>query len=76
MRESQVIRSNKIYHGQNLSLGQSFVAAGFFSVYRYFVETATTDIDMLLQVWSQFCNNSRFIAISDIIMLFCPLLDY
>jgi len=29
---------------------------------------------MLLQIWLQFCNNSGFIAISDI-MLFFPLLD-
>jgi len=30
---------------------------------------------MFLQVRLQFCNNSGFIAISDVIMLFYPLLD-
>jgi len=45
IRESQVIRSKK---SQNLSLGQNFLAAQFFSVYRYFMETATTDSDMML----------------------------
>jgi len=34
---------------QNLSLGQNFLAAVFF-LRRYFIETATTDIDELLQV--------------------------
>jgi len=53
MRESQVIRSKKNQNsslGQNLSLGQNFLAAEFFSLHRYFIETATTDIDVLLQV--------------------------
>jgi len=45
IRESQVIRSKK---SQNLSLGQNFLAAQFFSVYRYFMETATTDSYMML----------------------------
>jgi len=43
MREFQVIRSKK---SQNLSLGQNFLAAEFF----LFIDTTTTDIDMLLQV--------------------------
>ena len=47
MRESQVIRSKK---SQNLSLGQNFLEAEFFSLRRYFIETTTTDINMLLQV--------------------------
>jgi len=47
MRESQVIRSKK---SQNLSLGQNFIAAEFFSFHRYFIETTTTDIDVLLEV--------------------------
>jgi len=35
---------------KNLSLGQNFLAAQFLSLHWYFVETTTTDIDMLLQV--------------------------
>jgi len=31
--------------GQNSSLSQTFLAALFFSLHRYFIETATTDID-------------------------------
>jgi len=56
-------------------LGQTVLAAQFFSLHRYFTETTTADIDMLLQVLLQFCNNSGFAAIFDIIMLFFPLLD-
>jgi len=41
MRESQAIRSKT---------SQNFLAAEFFSLHQYFVETTTTDIDMLLQV--------------------------
>jgi len=59
---------------QNISLGQNFLAA-VFSLYRYVVKTATTDIDMLLQVYLQFCNNNGLIAISDVITLLCPPLD-
>jgi len=53
MKDSQVIRSKKRQNlslGQNLSLSQNFLAAQFFSLYRYFIETTTTDIDMLLEV--------------------------
>ena len=57
---------------QNLSLGQTFLATVF--SLQHFIET-TMDIDMLMQVKLQFCNNSEFIVISDVIMLFCPLLD-
>ena len=49
---AQVIRSKKSQNlslGQNSSLGQTFLAAVFFSV-RYFIETITTDIDALLHV--------------------------
>jgi len=52
MRQFQVIMSKKIQDlslGHNLSLGQNFLAAGFLSLHRYFIETTTTDIDMLLQ---------------------------
>jgi len=31
---------------------------------------------MILQVLLQFCNNSGFSAMFDVVMLFCPLLDY
>jgi len=72
LRESQVIRSKK---SQNLSLGQTFLAAQFFSLYRYFIKTTRTDIGMILQVLLQFCNNNGFAVISDVIMLFFPLLD-
>ena len=52
MKDSQVTRSKKRQNlslGQNLSLSQNFLAAQFFSLYRYFIETTTTDIDMLLE---------------------------
>jgi len=32
-------------------------------------------MDMLLQVYLQFCNNNGFVATSGVTMLFCPLLD-
>jgi len=53
MRVSQVIRSKKSQNsslGQNLLLGQTFVAAVFSLKYRYFTETTTTDIDIVSQV--------------------------
>jgi len=53
MKGSQVIRSKKSQNvslGQNLSLGQNFLSAELFPLHRYFIETTTTDIDMLLQV--------------------------
>jgi len=56
-------------------IGSNFLAAQFFSLYRYFIETTTTDIDMLSQCLLQFYNNCGFAWIFDIIMLFCPLLD-
>jgi len=62
--------------GQNLWLGQFFLQHNFFLFIDKFIETTTTtDIDMLLQVLLQFCKNNRFALISDVIMLFCPLLD-
>jgi len=53
IKKSQVIRSKKTQNlslDQSLLLGQNFLAAQFFSLYRYFIETATTDSDTLLQV--------------------------
>ena len=77
--EYQVFRSKRCQNfslGQNLSLGKTFLASPFFSLYQYFIETTTTDIDLLLQILLQFCNNNNgFAAISDVIILFCPLLD-
>jgi len=70
MSNSQAIMSKKV----NLSLGQIYLAAQFFS-HQYFIETTTIDFDIFLQFLVQFCNYSGFVAISDIIMLFCPLLD-
>jgi len=40
-------KSKNLSFGQNLWLGQNFLAAQFFSLYRYFIETTATDIDML-----------------------------
>jgi len=42
--------------------------------HQYFIQTTTTDFDMFLRFLMQFCNYSGFVAISDIIMLFCPQL--
>jgi len=64
-----IIRSKFIVRS-NVSCSKAF------ALHQYFVETATTDIDMLLQVWLQLCNNSGFVATSGVIMLFCPLLDH
>jgi len=36
--------------GQNSSLGKNYLAAQFLSIHWYFIETKTTDTDMLLQV--------------------------
>jgi len=47
----------------NLSLGQTFSAAQFFSRHRYFIENTTTNIDMFLQVQLQFCNNSGLLRL-------------
>jgi len=51
-----------------------FSCSKFFSLHRYFIETTTTDIDMLLEVYMQFCIKGGFAATSGI-KLFCPLLD-
>ena len=59
----------------NFSLGQKFLAAEFFPLHRYFIETTTTEIDMLLQVKLQFYNNHGNVATSGVIMLFCPPQD-
>jgi len=70
LREFQVTgqKKVKIYRWSDVS------CSTVFSLYRFFIETAT-DIDMILQVLLRFCNNNGFLAISDVIMLFCPLLD-
>jgi len=73
MRESKLL-------GQILSLGQNYrlvkrILQHSLSLYRYFTETTTTDLNLFLQVVLQFCNNSGLVATSCITMLFCPLLD-
>jgi len=72
MRESQVTRSKKVKIYRWVKL---FLQRCFFSLYWYFIETTTTDIDMLSQVWLQFRNNNGFVAIYDVIMWFCSPLD-
>jgi len=69
MSNSQDIMPKKV----KLSLGQLYLAAQFF-YHQYFIETTTIEFDMFLQFLVQFCNYSEFVASSDIIMLFCPLL--
>jgi len=46
MSNSQVIRSKKSNSssGENLLLGQTYLAVQFFSLHRYLIETTTTDI--------------------------------
>jgi len=45
------VKKSQIFSlGQNLSLGQNFHGAQFFSFYRMFIKTTTTVADMLLQV--------------------------
>jgi len=53
----------------NLSLGQTYLTAQFSSLHRYFIETAATDIHMLLHVQLQFCNNSGFVVTSGVIIV-------
>ena len=67
-------KSKFLIIGQKLSLGQNFLAS-LFSLYRYLIETTTTDMDMLLPVYLQFCHKNRLFAISEVKMLLCPLLD-
>jgi len=52
MRESQVIRSkkSKFIIRSIFIVGSTFLGTQFFSLYQHFIETTTTDIDMLLQV--------------------------
>ena len=45
MSHSKVIRSKQ---SKNLSLGQNFLAAHFFSRYRYFIKVTTKDFNMFL----------------------------
>ena len=58
-------------------VGSNFSCNTVFSLYRNFIETTATRIDMLLQVWLQVCNNHGFVAISDARRnsVVCPLLD-
>jgi len=56
-------------------LGQNFLATKLFFLYQWFINTTTTDIDMVLQVLLQFYKYHGFIAVSDVTMLFYPLLD-
>jgi len=73
MTEAQIIRSQEVdlSLGQNWSLGQIFLAVQFFFILvDISIETATRDIDMLLQVLLKFCSNNRFAAISDVIFFF------
>jgi len=61
----------KNYHvkkNQNLSVKLKLPCSIVFSLYRYFIKATTTDIDMLLQVWLQFCHTNEFIATSDVIL--------
>jgi len=50
-------------------LGQIFLTV-VFSLCRYFIESTTTDNDMLMQVQLQFCNNNGFgfVAIMGLIL--------
>ena len=76
IKESQVIKSQKVkmYYQVKIYRCINFSCSTVFSLCRYFIET-TTDINMLLHAQLQFCsNNNGFVAISDVIMLFCPLL--
>jgi len=52
MRESQVIGSkkSKFIIRSKFILRSNFFAAQYFSLYRYYIETTTTDIDMHLRV--------------------------
>ena len=78
LRESQVIRLKKVKMCRQVKIYRwfkLFLPHSFFSLHRYFIETTTTDTDMLLKVLLQFCNNCEFAEIFHIIMLFCPLLD-
>jgi len=75
MMESQKVKKSKFINKSKLSLGQILLAVQVFPLYRYFIETATADIDMLLHVLLQLSNNDGFVVICDVIILFCPLLD-
>ena len=45
---SYQVKQARIYNCQNLLLGHTFVAAQFFSLHRYFIETTTTDIEFVI----------------------------
>jgi len=80
MSESQVIRSKKSQNlswGQNLSLGQKFLAAEFFSLHRIIYGNYNNRywyVFASLVAILQFCGNSGIVVTSGVMMLFCPLL--
>jgi len=43
-------KKSKLITSKHLWLGQTFLVALFFSLYRYFIETTATDIDIVLQL--------------------------
>ena len=78
MKESWVIKSKKVkisHYRSKVIVGSKFSCNSLFSLYRYLIETTTTDMDMLLPVYLQFCHKNRLFAISEVKMLLCPLLD-
>ena len=46
-------------------VGSNFSCSTVFSLYPYFIETTTTDIDVRLQVQLQFCNDNGFTGCCD-----------
>jgi len=57
-------------------VGSNFSCSTVLFLDRYFIKITKADIDMLLQVLLQFCNDNGFAAISDVIMLFRSLPHY
>jgi len=72
---SYYVKKSKIIIRSKFIVGSNFSCSTVFSLYPYFIETTTTDIDRLLHVLLQLCNNNGFAVISHVIILFCPLLD-
>jgi len=50
-------KSQNLSLGQNLFAGQTYLAAHFFPLHQYFIETTTTDIVMLVDLME--CNIAR-----------------
>ena len=69
-------KKSKFIIRPKIIVGSKFSCSTVFSLYWYFIETTTTDTDMLLQVLLQFCNNGGFAANFDVIMLFCGQIEY